>query len=184
MPFQQFGRTCSRNQLGLLALPLLGECCRLLQKSLNLKDRKGPTEVASVAAAAHLTPCLPVLRSLAKSDLQLPRENMARLKQTACCAKRDTPLLPNAVANWLVAPSLQPLGRVTQSITLHIHSLDKLFKAKVHERACRSKGAVLICEGNMLCRCALSATTCATMCRNDVTSATLRKLMSHNLIKS
>ena len=50
------------------------------------------------------------------------------------------------MADWLAAPSLQPLGRVKQSMTLHIHSLGKLFKAKVHGRECRKPVAVLIYE--------------------------------------
>lgn len=70
------GRQTNR-ELGLLmgqALPVVAECWPWLQKILKVIDRRGTAEVASVAAPAHLPPCPPVYRSLANSDLQLPRE--------------------------------------------------------------------------------------------------------------
>lgn len=54
------------------------------------------------------------------------------------------PLPVSAVGNGLAVPSLQPLGLVRQSMTLHIHSPDRQASAIVPQDPCRSTPVMLI----------------------------------------
>lgn len=54
------------------------------------------------------------------------------------------PLPVSAVGNGLAVPSLQPLGLVRQSITLHIHSPEKQATVIAPQNPCRSTPLMLI----------------------------------------